>query len=73
MDAHNEAEELLTQTEAVEILKKSKSWMERSRWAGTGPPYRKIGRAVRYPANTLAMWIASHPLQNSTSQDNPKS
>ncbi len=69
MDTAYEAEVLLTQTEAAEILKKSTAWMERSRWDGTGPPYRKIGRHVRYPKDALLEWINGHPLQTSTSQD----
>ncbi|MCK4577392.1 MAG: helix-turn-helix domain-containing protein [Candidatus Marinimicrobia bacterium] len=69
METHNEAEVLLTQTEAAAILKKSISWMERARWNGSGPPYRKLGRAVRYPLSTLHKWIVSHPLQSSTAED----
>lgn len=70
MVTHNEAEVLLTQTEAAEILRKSTSWMERSRWAGNGPPFRKLGRAVRYPLDALQDWIKGHPLQTSTSESN---
>ena len=60
---------LLDQLEAAEILKKSPAWMERSRWNGSGPPYMKIGRAVRYPLTALQAWIDNHPMQTSTSQD----
>ena len=69
MVTHNEAEVLLTRTEAAAILKKSISWMERSRWDGQGPPFRKIGRAVRYPLGALQDWITGHPLQTSTSEN----
>ncbi len=61
---------LLNQKEAAEILKKSTAWMERSRWDGSGPPYIKIGRAVRYPSSALQAWINGHPLQTSTSESN---
>lgn len=60
---------LLDQKEVARILKKSEAWLERSRWDGKGPPYRKIGRHVRYPKDALLEWIASHSLQTSTSQD----
>ena len=60
---------LLDQKEVAKILKKSLAWMERARWSGTGPPFLKIGRHVRYPKDTLMEWIAGHPLQTSTSQD----
>ncbi len=61
---------LLNQKEAAKILQKSTAWMERSRWDGSGPPYRKIGRHVRYPKDALLEWIAGHPLQTSTSESN---
>ena len=60
---------LLDQKEVARILKKSTAWLERSRWNGTGPPFRKIGHSVRYPLDELLEWIAEHPLQTSTSQD----
>ena len=63
---------LLDQSEAADILGKSLAWMERSRWNGLGPPYRKIGRSVRYPLDALHEWIAGHELQTSTSQDSTK-
>lgn len=68
MEMTNDTQTLLTQTEAATILRKSVSWMERSRWNGSGPPYRKIGRHVRYPKAALLEWINGHPLQSSTSE-----
>lgn len=58
---------LLTQQETARILKKSESWLERSRWDGSGPPFKKIGRSVRYVEAELFAWIASHPSVTSTS------
>ena len=72
MDTAFEAEKLLTQTEVAKILKKSPAWLERSRWNGSGPPYRKIGRHIRYPLDALNEWIEGHELQTSTSQDPSK-
>ncbi|HKF93202.1 MAG TPA: helix-turn-helix domain-containing protein [Gammaproteobacteria bacterium] len=51
---------LLDQKAAAHILDKSVAWMERARWAGNGPPYFKIGRAVRYEEDALYAWIAEH-------------
>jgi len=48
------------QKAAADILDKSVAWMERARWAGNGPPYFKIGRAVRYEEDALYAWIAEH-------------
>jgi hypothetical protein len=42
------AERLLTTREAAELMRVSMSFLVKARVSGTGPPYRKIGRAVRY-------------------------
>ena len=38
----------LNQKQVAEILGKSTAWLERMRWKGDGPPFRKFGRHVRY-------------------------
>ncbi len=48
---------LLTTDEAAEYFQLSHGWFERHRWAGTGPRYLKIGRAVRYRAEDLLAYI----------------
>lgn len=53
-----------TQAEAGPILRKSKSWFERSRWAGTGPRYVKVGRSVLYLGKDLNAWLASQTRSN---------
>jgi len=50
---------LYSQKEIAPILGKSVAWLERGRWAGTGPKYRKIGRTVRYLGSDLNEWVAS--------------
>ena len=70
MEIPHDTQVLLTQTEAANILRKSVSWMERSRWDGSGPPFLKIGRHVRYPVAALLEWINGHPLRTSTSESN---
>ena len=64
---HRDSLRLLTQRETAGILKKSEAWLERSRWDGTGPPFKKIGRSVRYVEAELFAWIESHPSVSSTS------
>lgn len=59
---------LLTEAEAAEITGYSRSWFQRKRWEGGGPPFRKIGRSVRYPTDELAVWIETHVLRRSTSE-----
>jgi hypothetical protein len=43
-----EEDRLLTTKEAAGILGCSASWLERGRCYNYGPPYRRIGRLVRY-------------------------
>jgi predicted DNA-binding transcriptional regulator AlpA len=66
---HRDSLRLLTQRETARILKKSEAWLERSRWDGTGPPFKKIGRSVRYVEAELFAWTESTPLP--TSSKNP--
>jgi predicted DNA-binding transcriptional regulator AlpA len=56
----------LTEEQVASILGVSVAWCQRMRWAGGGPPYRKIARAVRYPEDLLRAWIEQHPLRTST-------
>ena len=61
---------LLTQKQLTEYLSKSEAWAERSRWDGSGPPYVKLGRHVRYRAEDIEAWIAGS-LRTSTSDAVP--
>ena len=53
-----------TQIQFVERLGKSKSWAERSRWAGTGPRFIKVGRSVLYLGKDLNAWLESQARYN---------
>ena len=57
---------LLDETKAARILGLSVKTLRRWRWAGKGPAFRKLGRAVRYASNDLEAFIAS-ALRTSTS------
>ena len=48
---------LYTQEQLVPVFQKSKAWFERSRWAGGGPKYLKIGRSVRYLGADVIAWL----------------
>lgn len=61
-------DQLLNEKEVAEYLGLSESWCQRKRWLGGGPPYRKIGRNVRYPKSELDKWINEQGLVHSTSQ-----
>jgi predicted DNA-binding transcriptional regulator AlpA len=47
----------LTTGEASRLTGLSPAWFERSRWAGGGPPFVKLGAAVRYPVDELHAWM----------------
>tara|TARA_B100001179_G_C18598094_1_gene408338 strand:+ start:1996 stop:2187 length:192 start_codon:yes stop_codon:yes gene_type:complete len=57
---------LIHETEAAKYLGMSISWMQRSRWDGSGPPFVKLNHAVRYRKSDLDSWIEAR-LQRSTS------
>ena len=57
---------LLRENEAAKYLGMSISWMQRSRWDGSGPPFIKINHAVRYRQSDLEDWVEKR-IQNSTS------
>lgn len=49
--------ELETQAEMAQWLGKSEAWLERGRWDGSGPPYVKVGRSVRYRRADVLAWL----------------
>ncbi len=48
---------LLTPKEAAKLLKFSMSWLAKARMTGDGPPFIKIGKAVRYSEASLIQWM----------------
>ncbi len=48
---------LLTPAELARPLNVSVSWLAKARMRGEGPPYVKIGRAVRYPDSDAREWV----------------
>jgi excisionase family DNA binding protein len=54
--------EYLTTVEAAGYLKLSRQFLElaRHRGDGSGPPYIKLARSVRYKRSTLDKWMAQH-------------
>jgi predicted DNA-binding transcriptional regulator AlpA len=50
---------LLTPKETAGRLKVSSSWLAKARMRGDGPPFIKIGRAVRYSEAALIQWMKS--------------
>jgi hypothetical protein len=52
----------LTTAEAAEYLRLSPQFLEGARYRadGSGPPYIKLERAVRYRRSTLDEWMTAH-------------
>jgi predicted DNA-binding transcriptional regulator AlpA len=48
---------LLTPKQAARHLNLSVSWLAKRRLAGDGPPYVKLGGAVRYVEISLQQWM----------------
>jgi len=48
---------LLTPKQAARHLNLSVSWLAKRRLAGDGPPYGKLGGAVRYAETSLQQWM----------------
>lgn len=56
----DQIDKLLTQQQVVEWTGMSSAWFEMSRFKGTGMPYVKIGRSVRYRTSDVQRWINDH-------------
>lgn len=52
--------EIFNTAEAAAYIKKSKSWLNKSRMTGTGPVYMKNGGTVAYSRADLDSWMASN-------------
>ena len=48
---------LINEIAAAARFGMSRSWFQRMRWAGGGPPYFKINSAVRYPVEELEKYF----------------
>ena len=60
------SQKLYNEVEAADMLNMSIAWMQRMRWSGNGPPFVKIGHAVRYRPEDIQDWI-NERLRTSTS------
>jgi predicted DNA-binding transcriptional regulator AlpA len=60
--AASDARVYLTTPEAAEYLRLSKQFLEGARYRadGSGPPYIKLERAVRYRRSALDSWMTAH-------------
>lgn len=66
-----EHQALVTTAGAARLCGLSPRTLEKLRLAGGGPPFVKLGRAVRYDANDLRDWIDNNR-RRSTSDPGPE-
>jgi predicted DNA-binding transcriptional regulator AlpA len=52
--------QLLKPKAAVEFLNLGQSTLAKLRATGEGPPFRKLGRSVRYSRDDLQAWADAH-------------
>ena len=64
----NSAERLLTPKDAANFLRVSVSWLAKARMRGDGPPYVKLGRAIRYREGALLQWLRSRQRLSTSEQ-----
>jgi hypothetical protein len=65
--ADGDPEDLLRPTAAAHYLSKSVSWLNSARLRGFGPPFVRIGSAIRYPRGKLVEY-AMDRLHRSTAE-----
>jgi predicted DNA-binding transcriptional regulator AlpA len=53
----------LTEAETSHYIAMSRPWLRLRRMRGEGPPYIKIGRAVRYDIRDLDDWLNKHRVE----------
>jgi hypothetical protein len=61
-------EQLLTARDAGNFLRLSISWLAKARMRGDGPPYVKLGRAIRYREGALVQWLRSQQRLSTSDQ-----
>ena len=49
----------LSPKEAAKLLKCSTSFLAKKRLSGDGPPYHKLGHAIRYAEPSVLQWMKS--------------
>ena len=60
---------LFSQETLASIRYCSLATLERDRWAGTGLPFQKIGRLVRYKKADIHAWLEGHQSVCSTTRN----
>ena len=62
------AELLLRPKDAANFVRLSASFLAKARMRGDGPPYVKLGRAIRYRDGALLQWLRSRQRLSTSEQ-----
>lgn len=65
----DDAEDLLTVPEAAAFLRTSKSYLDKSRLTGDGPPFFRIGRKIIYSRRLLKRWLKDRQYRSTAEYD----
>jgi len=68
-EAVDGARQLLTTKQAADYLNRPIRTLEDWRYRGFGPPFIKMGRAVRYDPGDLRQWIEERKVESTTEAD----
>lgn len=63
---------IFSQETVAAIRDCSLATLERDRWVGTGVPFIKVGRLVRYRKSDIRAWLEQHQAIQSTSVSSAK-
>jgi predicted DNA-binding transcriptional regulator AlpA len=66
--AHPTHETLLTDFDLERITGRARSTWQKARLTGTGPPFIRLGRLVRYRMSEFNAWLRACPSIRSTSE-----
>ena len=66
--ASERGERLLDDREVARIIGRARSTLQKDRVAGTGIPFVRVGRLVRYRQSDVDAYLASLPSLRSTSE-----
>ena len=64
-----DADDLLTVPEAAAFLRTSKSYLDKSRLTGDGPPFFRIGRKIIYSRRLLQRWLNHRQYRSTADYD----
>jgi len=63
---------LLDVAQAAQFLRLGKRTLENWRYLGGGPPFLRVGRAVRYSPVDLAAWLDERRFRSTSEADHPR-